>query len=78
MKAVRIAINVLDHLDPILGCDLADILEESGDNSKDRLRGIITICKCRQAIHGNNALKDLWQCAIDALNIAIEGVPCVN
>jgi hypothetical protein len=75
MRAVKVAVDVLDHLDPILGYDLLNILEEPGDDPKKALEEVCTTCRCRQAIHLNNSLGDLWQCAIDSLLIAIKAVP---
>ena len=77
MNAAHVAVDVLDHLDPILGFDLLNILEEPGDDPKKALTEVLVACQCRKLVHDSGSLRDLWQCAIEALEIAIERVPVV-
>jgi hypothetical protein len=75
MRAVNIAIDVLDHLDPILGYDLKNILEEPGDDPRQAICDVLTQCQCRKVILRDGPLKQLWDCAIEALDLAIERIP---
>jgi len=71
MKAIDIAIGMLDSLDPILGYDLEFIKTLDIDEAERNIKYLRVVSRCRGIIH-TGALLDAWDVVFDSLGMALE------